>query len=385
MDHTFFDKQRQDTPETQTRPRTSPSTNNTNTTSQYSHSTEINARLAEAERRLAMFETMFHALSGKLDHHFKRYDMIIQSQQQQVNALNSIVSTLLNDQVTNAEIIRDKLSHNVNDISSQSSIITGMSHFNPPPPQHHSQFQPQPQQQQQHLNRTSNLMFVQADTDELLEDILNNDTPTTTSDDHANSNSISHSHSKSTNSIAPTRSQSSSGVMNMDPKPPVFVKETYDPNNDSTEKSTVHIQYPPISEYPSNETFHGNGHIPQSQSHPKYTHSNIPQITDFKFIKWPHSVREIWLEYVEGVKGQPSIKDMEALYQSSWRREASVTKRYSRRKVLCKAIENGLSKGYDLENIINILENHRIIDHENGIKQPIGWLCRPANIPQVFK
>lgn len=381
---------------------------------------EVNGRVAELERRLIMFENMFHALSGKLDQHFKKYDMIIQSQQQQINELNSIVSTLLNDQVSNAEIIRDKLSNSVNGISSQSSLISGIPMVPPPGPfQQQQQMQQQQQQQQQMIpqqqvpmngsnmgRRSSNVTFVQTGAEELLEDILNNETTTTTSDDNSNPNSATTTTTITTsNNITATRRQS--GIMVMD-KPPTFVKETYDPSNDTTEKRTVHMQYPSITEYTTNNgnmngngiittqlTHNGNNLSPSDGNqrtrtyhniHQKYHNSNGMQpIVEFKFIKSPHSVREIWLEYVEGVKGQPSIKEMEALYQSAWRREPAVTKRYSRRKVLCKAIENGISKGYDLENIINLLENHRIMNHEKGIKQPIGWLCQPGNIPQVFK
>ncbi len=94
---------------------------------------------------------------------------------------------------------------------------------------------------------------------------------------------------------------------------------------------------------------------------------------------------EIWKEYTEGIDGQPSIREMESLYSTGWRRDAAVNKRYSRRKVLWKAIETGLSRGYTLDYIIDLLENYRIIDPEKNTKQPIGWLCQVNNIPDLLK
>ncbi|KAH3898713.1 uncharacterized protein SCODWIG_03333 [Saccharomycodes ludwigii] len=168
-------------------------------------------------------------------------------------------------------------------------------------------------------------------------------------------------------------------------------------------------------------------------------------IGTFKFLSSPSSVLEIWQEYMNGCYGQPSIKDMELTYHTSWRRSAAVAKRFSRRNVLYKAIKKGLQKGLSLNDCILILENARIIhdnknnkknagssdsknnngNHRNDdkyphnildskddsdgrgkvrgnngsndddgeypknkdrvVKQPIGWLCNAQNIPDILK
>lgn len=124
----------------------------------------------------------------------------------------------------------------------------------------------------------------------------------------------------------------------------------------------------------------------------KHQHLQRPKIQrpkvftgNFQFLKSPHSVKEVWKEYVEGVHGQPSIREMENLYQTGWRRDPAVNKRYARRKVLWKAIENGLAKGYSLEHVIDLLEKYRYIDREKGTKHPIGWTCQNHNIPEILR
>lgn len=377
----------------------------------------MHGRITELERRLIMFENMFHALSGKLDQHFKKYDVIIQSQQQQIKELNSIVSTLLNDQVRNAEILRDKLSNSVSGISAQSNLITGVPNTHQHQT-HHNNTQINQQQQQSSLQndfrRRSTLAFSQPGTEEFFEDMLNNDNismandPSTTATTNRTTSTINN------NSTLGRQADKVSSMQQIDTHPhitfmdkqPAIIKESYHPTSDPTRKASMEIEYPAhVTEY-NNHTSVAipSQHLPQSNGNTTITYLNkmvhtnpddnvtlkfrnngVLPIHNFQFIKSPHSVREIWLEYVEGIKGRPSIKEMENIYHSSWRREPAVTKRYARRKVLCKAIETGLKRGYDLENIINVLENHRIVDHEKGTKQPLGWLCQPANIPQAFK
>lgn len=373
----------------------------------------LNARVTEVERRLAMFENMFHALSGKLDQHFKRYDVIIQSQQQRITDLNSLVTTLLNDRVQQAESMRDKLLNEVTGTSTQPNLITDV----------RDQSFPVQQDMIRHDNN-SNLnnnnsnnntaMFNARGADELLEDILNRDTNTTTANNNNVVNGLgprsrtlnlnNNTTTTTTTTITSTSRQSDVSRSVLDRNK---AKDIYYQNQDPMMKTTVQMQYPSaavLPEYPPNNNNNNTNNINPSprlsphnirnirmrhtqsiKTHRSASSPDKPMIHEYKFIKSPHSVREIWLEYVEGFRGQLSIKEMEARYQSSWRREPAVTKRFSRRKVLCKAIENGIAKGYDLDNVINLLENHRVMDHGKGIKQPIGWLCQPANIPQVFK
>ncbi|KAI8399410.1 hypothetical protein J6895_01049 [Nakaseomyces glabratus] len=88
------------------------------------------SRINDIERRMMMFENMFHALSGRLDHHFKKYDVLVSSQQQQISELNAVITTLLNDQYRHAEFVRDKLSHSLHGISSTSISLNGISNQN---------------------------------------------------------------------------------------------------------------------------------------------------------------------------------------------------------------------------------------------------------------
>ena len=69
----------------------------------------LTTRIADLERQIAMYERLFQTFSAKLDHHFKKYDLVINSQQQQINALSDVISTLLNDQYRYAGILRDKM------------------------------------------------------------------------------------------------------------------------------------------------------------------------------------------------------------------------------------------------------------------------------------
>ena len=120
-------------------------------------------------------------------------------------------------------------------------------------------------------------------------------------------------------------------------------------------------------------------------SHKKLKEYNSRHIKTFKFIKSPKSVFDIWNEYTKGFSGQPSIKEMEAIYKTDWRRDPAVNKRYARRKVLWKAIENGLAKGFTLDYTIELLEDHRCSDRFKGVKEPIGWLCQRSSIPEALR
>lgn len=348
-------------------------------------------RLAALERRLALYETMFQNLNNRMDHQFKKYNTIIHSQQQQIVELHSALSILLNDQLKSAQSLKEKLSHN-NSINNTVSSNASFQLNNSMAPFH-------PQQQTTSMPDMMNgahLLFNQRDPEELLQEILSNETSTASTP------------------ITATRTTLPNQNVPMD-RHTTFIKETYNPLNNSTEKNPVGLDYSKeIAESSnsditragsnplSNKPFLGttgiqvNGtSIPVKKSSEskgrkgkRKSHENLKEtlpIHQFKFIRSPHSVREIWQEYAEGVKGQPSVKEMDSLYHSAWRKDPAVSKRYSRRRVLCKAIENGLVKGYDLESVIELLENHRVMDQEKRTKQPLGWLCQSSNIPQTLK
>ena len=81
-------------------------------------------RVAELERRMSMFEGIFHALSNRLDLHFKKYDVVVNSQQQQINELTAFLSTLLNDQQRHAEILSEKLAGTLHGVSATSISLS---------------------------------------------------------------------------------------------------------------------------------------------------------------------------------------------------------------------------------------------------------------------
>ena len=105
----------------------------------------------------------------------------------------------------------------------------------------------------------------------------------------------------------------------------------------------------------------------------------------YRFQNNPQTVREVWAEFTEGVDGQPSIKQMETMYQTSWRRDPATNKRFCRRKALWKAIEVGLVRGYTLDFVIDLLEDTRYTDARRQSKHPIGWLSQTANIPELLR
>lgn len=144
---------------------------------------------------------------------------------------------------------------------------------------------------------------------------------------------------------------------------------------------------PAVSSSSSSTSVSASASASDKQQHPQRSKAQRTNIFTgkFQFLKSPHSVKEVWKEYVEGINGQPSIREMESMYQTGWRRDPAVNKRYARRKVLWKAIENGLARGYSLEYIINLLEEYRYIDRGKGIKHSIGWICQNHNIPEILR
>lgn len=463
----------------------------------------ISDRIIELERRIVLYEAMFHGLSGKLDQHFKRYDMTIKAQQQQISDLNVLICELLNQQVKNAELTRDKLYHYI----PHPPIQTVQSTLNSFATNTHTSFNSgsdddeieNPQilsrpnktngeaiykrnsvgsnkTTERHVNINNNARVLPtANSDTLFDDMLdeglhsNNETKnlgtvekstfvrekfdaamkihetnnnrnnssisnntentacnnTIDSNHNANNNNMNNNNNYSssnntstiTTSTAVNRSKDNHNNNNINSnnhknsshrrsvsdnvneshshsKYSMFQLETNkghsNGNNASKNVSTnkannsnVKMTNNRISKTTNgkiNKARLSNIHLPSSSSP-----ANTDKIQDFKFMKSPHSVRDIWLEYVEGTDGQPSIKQMEFMFQAGWRREPAMNKRYSRRKVLWKAIETGLQKGYKLDEIIKILEDYRCIDKNNGIKQPIGWLCQANNIPEMFR
>lgn len=434
----------------------------------------ISDRIIELERRIVLYEAMFHGLSGKLDQHFKRYDMTIKAQQQQINDLNVLISKLLNQHVKNAELTRDRLFHYIPHLPAQpmTNTVSNFStnnniSFNSASDDDDTRYnQMAPRQKKNNLKKhfddnsnngstiianNNSRIFPTTNSDTLFEDILddglnskderklidkptfirerfdsfvkpsennvnnihtstvsaknnsntgstNNNSvssaiPTSTCNSNNNSNNNSHIHRRSiSTNINDSNSSSKYSMFQMETKQINENNIVHNNNNNTNNVNSISannnnnsatlannkITKPTNNK--SNKSRLNNIHLPSSSNTP-----NTDKIIEFKFMKSPHSVKDIWLEYVEGTEGQPSIRQMEFMYQATWRRDPAMNKRYSRRKVLWKAIETGLQKGYNIDEIIKILEDYRSIDKRNGIKQPIGWLCQTCNIPEMFR
>ncbi|CUS22809.1 LAQU0S07e00584g1_1 [Lachancea quebecensis] len=286
------------------------------------------ARISSLESQIGMYEKLFQTLSAKLDHHFKKYDTVVNAQQQQINLLTDVLSTLLNDQHRYSGIQREKLGNTLAGVASTGASLSGVVAAAGPGRQPkqatdpHFAFQHVLGSQSDHL-------------------AANSYTDDATSHRGAERHSSDSYHSDNSN----TSAESDKSETREPPKPRPEPHKATD---------IEHKRY---------ELFSGK----------------------FRFLASPQSVTEVWKEYTEGLAGQPSLKEMESTYRSSWRRDAGVSRKFYRRKVLCRAIETGLDKGYALEDIIDTLERHRKQKTGRQEKLPIGWLCHQSNIPSMFK
>lgn len=387
----------------------------------------LEERVANLERQITMFERMVHMLSSTLDNHFKRYDVVISSQQQQISELNAVISTLLNDQHRHSEVLREKLSGALHGISATAASLNNTIHS---------------------VTRFNNRSM---DPDSIFGEILGNVSPTNsntntssgankpngepadvnavneesrTYDQRYNDNNGNHNGSgNSGNSIGKHNGgggTNNNSIQSGDERhfapsllsygdfgqlqDPEAQNDGANPARTATSQvsqSVYNDPANPVSAVTSN-TSSKNDLQPSVVSDPNddmdpdlkeeqyittkgRKRKRSIYVGSFQFLKSPHSVMEVWKEYMEGINGQPSIREMETIYQTGWRRDPAVNKRYSRRKVLCKAIETGLARGYTLDYIVNLLEDYRYIDREKGLKQPIGWICQGNNIPDILR
>ncbi|AET37815.1 Msn1p Ecym_2058 [Eremothecium cymbalariae DBVPG len=500
----------------------------------------LERRVLDLERQISMYERLFQTFSAKLDHHFKKYDLVLNAQQQQINVLTDVVSTMLNDQYRYAGVLRDKLAGSLDGIITTSGSIGtiqpngSMLHTQQHTQQQHTQHQhqqerqePQAQtgqpsrcqgesqsggqsQQQQHtggqqvgqearqipehrrkLSKNSHGHPSSQDEDE--RDLTNVDAilgefipPQVSPDDEemqggsvptagtASSSAgakrngmkkhskgpIEHKFIISNGRKSSSRGGGDAGVAGshhvvskrrrgdfvphkeyefrddefstlgtdshhglesgaatsltdsysqqvdddhphrhqQQPQRPQPQSQSQQQQQPQQPQQQHEHQRPDSVSIPPGEESPALSSAPSSSSHldtnvkeeQYYTHRGLKKkrkiyVGKFEFLNSPQTVMDIWKEYTEGYNGQPSLRDMELMYQTSWRRDAAVNKRFHRRKVLCKAIERGLERGYDLNDVVRVLEESRIIDSARNLKQPIGWLCQGVNIPDMFK
>ncbi|AAS51768.1 ADL152Wp [Eremothecium gossypii ATCC 10895] len=401
----------------------------------------LERRVLDLERQISMYERLFQTFSAKLDHHFKKYDLVINAQQQQINVLTDIVSTMLNDQYRYAGILRDKLRGSLDGIVTTSTSIRGMQPNGGMPEQ-----EPKPHDDDAvHAAHRANHHHAAADDGNRdltnVDAILGEFIPPQVSPDenelHAApaapvpdaqtpapkrnggkkhpKGSVEHKFIISNGLKVPRRAvdppakrrredpqkeyefrdaefsalASDGHPLDAQSAPPAPQHHDYD--HDDRALPLQRADRPlstgasPDPSAPSSSRLNSN--IKEEQY---YTHRGLKKkrkiyVGKFEFLNSPQTVLDIWKEYTEGFNGQPSLKDMETMYQTSWRRDPAVNKRFHRRKVLCKAIERGLERGYDLQDVVRVLEDSRLIDASRNLKQPIGWLCQGVNIPDLFK
>lgn len=286
------------------------------------------ARISGLESQIAMYEKLFQTLSAKLDHHFKKYDTVVNAQQQQINSLTDVLFTLLNDRCRYADIQREKLGNTLAGVASTGASLSGVVAT--------AGLGRQPKQATGPQTSSRHVSGLQSDHQSA--SLYAEDTPSRREDERRSSDSY-----YSDNSVTSAESDESEDRENPELRPEL--------------------------------------HESADAAHKKR------KLFDrkFRFLASPQSVAEVWKEYTEGLAGQPSLKEMESTYRSSWRRDAAVSRKFYRRKVLCRAIETGLARGYALEEIIDMLESHRQQREGRQDKLPIGWLCRRSNLPSIFK
>lgn len=116
---------------------------------------------------------------------------------------------------------------------------------------------------------------------------------------------------------------------------------------------------------------------PQEQG--KVAYETIPKYRLAKV----HTVAEIWKEYNYGTSVNPSLRDLEKKFGSSWRFPTEM-RTFARRKAIFTAIELGIKKGIPELQVIQDLEKRREYVTETGArkKRPLVWLS--SNIPSMY-
>ncbi|SCV05139.1 LANO_0H00914g1_1 [Lachancea nothofagi CBS 11611] len=264
-------------------------------------------RVAILERQVGMYEKLFQTFSSKLDHHFKKYDMVVNVQQQQIKTLSDVISTLLNDQHRHSGILKEKMGDTLKGITTTASCMSGTT------------------------------------------DNTNRD-------------------GQGTNMTPVLSVPIGRGVLGISRDYASVPQESESPVDDITNNAS-----------PKGWT----SHEPVLKEENKKRCMSQPE--NFQFLVSPQSVLEVWQEYTNGLAGLPSVQRLESTYGLDWRRDPATNRTYYRRKVLCKAIENGLAKGYRLEQVIDLLEDQRTINDAGTAKHPISWLYSHQNIPSNLK
>ncbi|CAB4256793.1 similar to Saccharomyces cerevisiae YOL116W MSN1 Transcriptional activator involved in regulation of invertase and glucoamylase expression [Maudiozyma barnettii] len=348
----------------------------------------LNERVEEIERRIVLFEDLFHAFSSRLDKHFEKYDKLIHSQQKQITELNNVIGILVNDQAHHAEHLRNKLTNSLNihhggsttntkagkvtSLPSNSSSRTSISQLVVNPPTHETATNP---------------------TDDMFNDLIDENHRVDDSSIVLPLQKSVFDHKRRHDDSGENEPFKPASAIITDPKD-LIDKPNVNPLGEVYKPAPGtfhHIASDEALNTTSDQLVILQGVTASSTGAPDFGPATkrakyIPNRNEpFKFLKSPHSVLDVWKEYTSGIQGQPSIKEMETIYQATWRRDSATGKRYSRRKPLWKAIEIGLARGYTLEYIIDILENARYVDEAKKAKHPIGWLSQTTNIPDILK
>lgn len=98
------------------------------------------------------------------------------------------------------------------------------------------------------------------------------------------------------------------------------------------------------------------------------------------------SVEHVVKEYLHGVNGGPSIRELEQQHGAKWRGGAHhpVSKKYGRMKPIYDATEKGIQLKLSLEEIVSKLENARMYRRDGALaRKSLTWLQN--NIPEELR
>ena len=109
---------------------------------------------------------------------------------------------------------------------------------------------------------------------------------------------------------------------------------------------------------------------------------NSLDVPQYKLERSLKALADIWKEYAHGMNNKPPLKSLENKYGTKWRNETE-SRTFLRRKKIYEAIENGITKGYTEDQVIQQLEDHRTYRKNGSLKRkPLLWLS--SNMPEKF-
>ncbi|KAK9478263.1 transcriptional activator of glycolytic enzymes-domain-containing protein [Lipomyces japonicus] len=136
-------------------------------------------------------------------------------------------------------------------------------------------------------------------------------------------------------------------------------------NNNTTNNPTP--PPPPPTTTTTNNNNNNNNNNGSSDEESNYIHVMASNL---------NSVRDIWLEYAQGLNGGPNLKDLEKLHGTVWRGgpRSAQSRKFQRRRLLYETIERGMTSGRSLDECCAVLEQLRY--KNDGSKRSLTWLLQ---------